>query len=45
MSGSVWAALWNNTAFKDEFIKPYAGISVPVAPSFGVKKKPLLKVF
>jgi hypothetical protein len=43
MSGSVWAALWNNTEFKDEFIKPYAGISVPVAPSFGVSEKATFK--
>ncbi|MCK4107920.1 major capsid protein [Acinetobacter radioresistens] len=43
MSGSVWAALWNNSEFKDEFIKPYAGISVPVTPSFGVSETAILK--
>lgn len=43
MSGLVWAALWNNEEFKKEFITPYAGISVPVTPSFGVKESATLK--
>lgn len=43
MSGSIWQALWNNTAFKAEFIQPYAGISVPVAPGFNVQRKATLK--
>ena len=37
------AALWNNEEFKKEFITPYAGISVPVTPSFGVKESATLK--
>ncbi|MFU9812426.1 major capsid protein [Acinetobacter radioresistens] len=43
MSGLVWQALWNDADFKKEFVTPYAGISVPVAPSFGVSQKPTLK--
>ena len=43
MSGLVWAALWNNEEFKKEFITPYAGISVPVNPSFGAKKAATFK--
>ena len=43
MSGLVWAALWNNEEFKKEFITPYAGISVPVNPSFGVKESATFK--
>lgn len=43
MSSSVWQSLWNNEEFKKEFITPYAGISVPVDPSFGVKRSATLK--
>ncbi|OTG87217.1 major capsid protein [Acinetobacter sp. ANC 3832] len=43
MSGSVWSAIWNNADFKKEFITPYSGISVPVAPSFGVSEKATFK--
>ena len=43
MSGLVWQSLWNNEAFKKEFITPYAGISVPVNPSFGAKKAATFK--
>ncbi len=43
MSGSVWAALWADVEFKKEFIAPYAGISVPVAPGFGVSETATLK--
>lgn len=43
MSSSVWQSLWNNEEFKKEFITPYAGISVPVDPSFGVKRSATFK--
>ncbi|WP_336955107.1 major capsid protein [Acinetobacter johnsonii] len=43
MSGSVWAALSKNTDFKEEFVKPYSGISVPYAPSLNVHDKATFK--
>lgn len=43
MSGLVWQSLWSNEAFKKEFITPYAGISVPVEPSFNAKKSATFK--
>ncbi|HHW53382.1 major capsid protein [Acinetobacter towneri] len=36
MSGLVYIALSNNDEFKEAFVKPYAGISVPYAPSLNV---------
>lgn len=38
MSGKVWAALFANEEFKERYIKPYAGISVPYKPSLNVQE-------
>lgn len=37
MSGKVWAALSTNEEFKERFVKPYAGISVPYKPGLNVQ--------
>lgn len=36
MSGLVWSALSSNDEFKEQFVKPYAGIAVPYTPSLNV---------
>lgn len=43
MSGLVWASLSANDEFKEAFVKPYAGISVPYAPSLNVHDKATFK--
>lgn len=43
MSGAVWSSLRNNTQFKEQFIEPYKGISVPYAPSLDINQTATFK--